>query len=91
MKLSGTQLEALRMIAPKPMKRGLFSGWGPHKHGYGAHRVDVREATANKLISLGLVERWDVEGDPDASTLRITDAGRSLLAQPSPTTDQVRG
>ena len=59
----------------------MFGGWGPHKYGYGAHRVDIREATANKLISLGLVERWDVEDDPRASTIRITDAGLAALAR----------
>lgn len=80
-KLTETQMHAPALIAEGPMKRGLFSGWGPHKYGYGAHRIDVREATANKLLSLGLIERWDVENDDASSTVRITDAGRAALSQ----------
>lgn len=77
--LSDAQIRALKEIEPAPMKRGFFSGWGPMKHGYGAHRVKVVEATANKLVSLGLIERWDIDGDPEGSTIRITDAGRAAL------------
>lgn len=80
-KLSDTQWEALKMLAEKPLERGFFSGWGPRHYGYGAHRIDVREATANRLISLGLAERWEVEDDPRAATLRITPAGRVALAR----------
>lgn len=81
MKLSDAQIRALKEIAPAPLKRGFFSGWGPTKHGYGAHRVKVVEATADKLISLGLVERRDVDSDPKGATIQITDAGLAILNQ----------
>lgn len=81
-KMTEAQMTALQLIAKQgPLKRGFFSGWGPHKYGYGAHRIDVGEATANRLISLGLIERWDVEDSPCESTIRITPAGRSALEQ----------
>jgi hypothetical protein len=70
----------LKLIEPKSMLRGLFSGWGPHKYGSGAHRVDVGEATANRLPSLEVIERIDVVGNPEASSIRITAAGRAMLA-----------
>lgn len=77
-RLSEAQKRALVSIAPVPMGRGIFlSGWGPC--GFRARRVTVSEATANKLISLGLIERWDVEGDSRAATIRITEAGRLAL------------
>lgn len=81
MKLTGTQLAALRLVAKGPMARGLFSGWGPRHHGYGAHRIDVREATANKLIALGAVS---VVGAGNDATLVITDAGREALRDAAP-------
>lgn len=81
-KMTEAQLRALGMIEPAPMLRGTFlSGWGPRQSGYGAYRIDVAEATANKLLSLGLIERRDVEGNPRASTIRITDAGRLALTE----------
>jgi len=79
-KLTDAQTRALKRLSDGPAARGFFlSGWGPQKHGYGAHRVDITEATANGLISRGLAERWEVEGDESAATLRITDAGRTAL------------
>ena len=80
--LSDAQAEALKLMLEEPQKRGIFnSGWGPRHFGHAAHRVDIREATANKLISLGFAERRDVEGDRLASTIHITDAGRAALAE----------
>lgn len=82
LKLSDAQIEALKLMAKEPQKRDSFnSGWGPHHYGSGAYRIDIREVTANKLISLGLAERRDVEGDDLSSTIRITDAGRTALAE----------
>lgn len=79
-KLSTAQAEALRRMKLAPLQRGRFdSGWGPCGSP-SAPRVHVREATANVLISRGFAERWDVEGDATASTLRITNAGLAALA-----------
>jgi hypothetical protein len=78
-RLTKAQIDALKLCAKEPQKRGFFSGWGPHHYGYGAQRIDIREATANKLLSLGLVERRDVEDAPRESTIRITPAGLAAL------------
>jgi len=80
--LSDAQAEALKLMLKEPQKRGIFnSGWRSRHFGYGVHRIDIREATANKLISLGFAERRDVDGDPLAATIHITDAGRAVLAK----------
>lgn len=42
-------------------------------------RNRLPEALANRLQSSGLIERWDVEEDDEASTVRLTPAGRAAL------------
>jgi len=79
-KLSDAQRQALEKLSVGALKRGLFSGWGPLHHGSGAHRIEVHEATADKLISLGLAEPFLINGDPKSATLYITEAGRRALA-----------
>lgn len=69
-----------------------MSGWGPRQFGHGCNRVDIREATANKLISLGLAERYEVEGDPRAATLIITADGiDALCAERAKATGKTEG
>lgn len=86
-KLSEAQRVALTRLTQGSVTRGFWSGWGP-TGGASCPRIEIREATANRLISLGLAERIDVEGDDSASLLRITDAGRAALSASRSTGDQ---